>query len=291
MASAIAKRSASPSMFERVSERRSSTSRLGAAVELLVEVVHVGLAEAAAPPPVALGAAQIHVPAAPALLEPLDGLHELALAARGRRACPRPSGCSRRRSFVRLTLMGAISGASGRIFRRKLGIFGAEYGRLAQIGSGAVVLSDKSIGEEMDRGGIVIEPLGDGALQPSSVDLRVDRFFRVFRNDTTPYIDPKQPQEDLTELVEVDEGGSFILHPGEFVLGSTLERVALGDDLVARLEGKSSLGRLGPAHPQHRRLRRCGLGRAPDAGALERREPADRDLPRDEDRPDLLPCA
>jgi dCTP deaminase len=91
----------------------------------------------------------------------------------------------------------------------------------------------------------VIEPLGDGALQPSSVDLRVDRYFRVFRNDTTPYIDPKQPQEDLTELVEVPEDGAFILHPGEFVLGSTLERVALGPDLVARLEGKSSLGRLG----------------------------------------------
>jgi dCTP deaminase len=108
-----------------------------------------------------------------------------------------------------------------------------------------VVLSDKSIREQLDRGGIVIEPLGDGALQPSSVDLRVDRLFRVFRNDTTPYIDPKQPQEDLTELVEVPDGGSFILHPGEFVLGSTLERVALGDELVARLEGKSSLGRLG----------------------------------------------
>ncbi|MGZ8622186.1 MAG: dCTP deaminase [Solirubrobacterales bacterium] len=108
-----------------------------------------------------------------------------------------------------------------------------------------MVLSDKSIREELDRGDIVIEPLGDGALQPSSVDLRVDRYFRVFRNDTTPFIDPKQPQEDLTELVEVDDGGSFILHPGEFVLGSTLERVALGDDLVARLEGKSSLGRLG----------------------------------------------
>jgi dCTP deaminase len=108
-----------------------------------------------------------------------------------------------------------------------------------------VVLSDKSIREELEGGGIVIEPLGEGALQPSSVDLRVDRFFRVFRNDTTPYIDPKQPQEDLTELVEVDDDGSFILHPGEFVLGSTLERVALGPSLVARLEGKSSLGRLG----------------------------------------------
>jgi len=108
-----------------------------------------------------------------------------------------------------------------------------------------VVLSDKSIREELERGGIVIEPLGEGALQPSSVDVRVDRYFRVFRNDTTPFIDPKQAQEDLTELVEVSDDGAFILHPGEFVLGSTLERVALGPDLVARLEGKSSLGRLG----------------------------------------------
>jgi len=118
-------------------------------------------------------------------------------------------------------------------------------GQAPPIGSAAVVLSDKSIREELEAGGIVIEPLGDGALQPSSVDLRVDRFFRVFRNDTTPYIDPKQPQEDLTEMVEVDDDGAFILHPGEFVLGSTLERVGLGADLVARLEGKSSLGRLG----------------------------------------------
>jgi dCTP deaminase len=110
-----------------------------------------------------------------------------------------------------------------------------------------VILSDSSIGEELESGGIVIEPLGDNAMQPSSVDLRVDRYFRVFRNDTTPYIDPKQAQEDLTELVEVGDGpdDAFILHPGEFVLGSTLERVALGNDLVARLEGKSSLGRLG----------------------------------------------
>jgi deoxycytidine triphosphate deaminase len=113
------------------------------------------------------------------------------------------------------------------------------------VGSGAVILSDKSIREELQGGGIVIDPLDEGAIQPSSVDLRVDRYFRVFRNDTTPYIDPKQAQEDLTELVEVEEGGAFILHPGEFVLGSTLERVALGSDLVARLEGKSSLGRLG----------------------------------------------
>ena len=110
-----------------------------------------------------------------------------------------------------------------------------------------MILSDTSISEELQSGGIVIEPLGENAMQPSSVDLRVDRYFRVFRNDTTPYIDPKQAQEDLTELVEVGGGpeDAFILHPGEFVLGSTLERVALGNDLVARLEGKSSLGRLG----------------------------------------------
>jgi dCTP deaminase len=109
----------------------------------------------------------------------------------------------------------------------------------------AVILSDVTIREELAAGRVVIDPLGDDAIQPSSVDLHVDRYFRVFRNDTTPYIDPKQHQEDLTELVEVGDDGAFILHPGEFVLGSTLERVALPDDLVARLEGKSSLGRLG----------------------------------------------
>src|SRR5437879_8444748 len=79
----------------------------------------------------------------------------------------------------------------------------------------------------------------EGGVQPSSVDLRVDRYFRVCRNDTTAFIDPKLAQEDLTELVEVAAEGRFILHPGEFVLGSTLERVALPDDLVARLEGKA----------------------------------------------------
>jgi dCTP deaminase len=108
-----------------------------------------------------------------------------------------------------------------------------------------MVLSDRHIREQLEHGGIVIDPLGEGCIQPSSVDLHTDRLFRVFRNDTTPFIDPKAAQEDLTELVEVDDGNAFILHPGEFVLGSTLERVALGNDLVARLEGKSSLGRLG----------------------------------------------
>jgi dCTP deaminase len=108
-----------------------------------------------------------------------------------------------------------------------------------------VILSDRTIREELSSGRITIEPLGEGALQPSSVDLHVDRLFRVFRNHTSRVIDVKEDQTDLTELVEVAEGDAFILHPGEFALGSTSERVALPDDLVARLEGKSSLGRLG----------------------------------------------
>ena len=108
-----------------------------------------------------------------------------------------------------------------------------------------MILSDRTIREELDAGRIIIDPLGDDCIQPSSVDLHVDRYFRVFRNHTMGYIDVKQDLEELTELVEIGEDDVFILHPGEFVLGSTSERVALPDDLVARLEGKSSLGRLG----------------------------------------------
>ena len=108
-----------------------------------------------------------------------------------------------------------------------------------------MILSDRTIRAELEAGRIVIEPLGEGCIQPSSVDLHVDRFFRVFRNHTMGHIDVKQDLEELTELVEIGEDDCFMLHPGEFVLGSTLERVALPDDLVARLEGKSSLGRLG----------------------------------------------
>ncbi len=108
-----------------------------------------------------------------------------------------------------------------------------------------MILSDRSIRDALAAGRIVIDPLGEGCVQPSSVDLHVDRFFRVFRNHTMGFIDVKENLEDLTELVEVADGDRFILHPGEFVLGSTHERVALPDDLVARLEGKSSLGRLG----------------------------------------------
>jgi len=108
-----------------------------------------------------------------------------------------------------------------------------------------MILSDRSIREELAAGRIVIDPLDEAAIQPSSVDLHVDRYFRVFRSHTARVIDVKENQESLTELVEIGGDESLILHPGEFVLGSTLERVALADDLVGRLEGKSGLGRLG----------------------------------------------
>ena len=108
-----------------------------------------------------------------------------------------------------------------------------------------MILSDRTIREEIEAGRIVIDPFDPACVQPSSVDLHVDAEFRVFANNRYPYIDVKQEQPDLTELIETKPDEPFILHPGEFVLGSTLERVALPTDLVARLEGKSSLGRLG----------------------------------------------
>src|SRR5947199_6787526 len=102
-----------------------------------------------------------------------------------------------------------------------------------------MVLADRTIARLLREGRIVIEPYDEDLLQPSSVDVRVDRFFRVFHNNRYPFIDGRAEQEDLTELVEVEEDTPFVLHPGEFVLGSTLERVRLPDDLVARLEGKA----------------------------------------------------
>jgi dCTP deaminase len=108
-----------------------------------------------------------------------------------------------------------------------------------------LVLSDRSIKAEIEAGRLVFEPYEPAMVQPSSVDVRVDNRFRVFHNARYPFIDVRRPMDDLTELVEVADDEPFILHPGEFVLGQTLERVRLPDDLVARLEGKSSLGRLG----------------------------------------------
>ena len=108
-----------------------------------------------------------------------------------------------------------------------------------------MVLPDRVIRRLIDDGRIGIDPYDPELMQPSSLDVRVDRLFRVFRNSRYPFIDVKREQEELTELVDVAGDEAFILHPGEFVLGSTLEQVRLPDDLVARLEGKSSLGRLG----------------------------------------------
>jgi dCTP deaminase len=108
-----------------------------------------------------------------------------------------------------------------------------------------VILSDRDIIKAIEEKRIEIDPFDPACVQPSSVDLHVDRYFRTFHNARYPYIDVKKPMDGLTELVDVKEEDPFILHPGEFVLGSTLESVSLSNDLVARLEGKSSLGRLG----------------------------------------------
>jgi dCTP deaminase len=108
-----------------------------------------------------------------------------------------------------------------------------------------MVLSDGTIRAEIEAGRIVVDPFDAAMVQPSSVDVRVDRRFRVFHNARYPFIDVRQPMDDLTEAVEISDAEPFILHPGEFVLGQTLERVRLPNDIVARLEGKSSLGRLG----------------------------------------------
>lgn len=108
-----------------------------------------------------------------------------------------------------------------------------------------MLLSDRDIRADLASGRIGLDPFDDEMIQPSSVDVRLDRYFRLFDNHKYPVIDPSLPQPELTRLVEVDPDESFMLHPGEFVLASTLELVTLGDDVAARLEGKSSLGRLG----------------------------------------------
>jgi len=108
-----------------------------------------------------------------------------------------------------------------------------------------VLLSDRDLKAEIKAGRLVIDPYDESLVQPSSIDVRLDRFFRVFENHRYPHIDPAEEQDELTRMVEVGVNEPFILHPGEFVLGSTYEVIGLADDLAARLEGKSSLGRLG----------------------------------------------
>src|SRR5689334_23808821 len=108
-----------------------------------------------------------------------------------------------------------------------------------------MLLSDRDILAELDAGRVQLDPLTRDMIQPSSIDVRLDKFFRVFDNHKYPHIDPAADQSDLTREVEVNSDETFVLHPGEFVLGSTYEVVTLPDDIAARLEGKSSLGRLG----------------------------------------------
>ncbi len=108
-----------------------------------------------------------------------------------------------------------------------------------------MLLSDRDIRAELASGRVVLEPFDEAMVQPSSVDVRIDKFFRVFENHRYPHIDPAEEQPDLTREVEPEPGEPFILHPGEFALASTYEVVSLPDDIAGRLEGKSSLGRLG----------------------------------------------
>ena len=108
-----------------------------------------------------------------------------------------------------------------------------------------MLLSDRDIRAQIEAGRVRLDPWDPAMVQPSSVDVRLDRFFRLFDNHKYPVIDPAQDQPDLTRLVQVDPLENFVLHPGEFVLGSSLEQVTLADDIAARVEGKSSLGRLG----------------------------------------------
>lgn len=109
----------------------------------------------------------------------------------------------------------------------------------------SVLLSDRDIRSEIDSARVVLDPFDPAMVQPSSVDVRLDRFFRLFDNHKYAVIDPAQDQPGLTRLVEVAPDEPFMLHPGEFVLGATYEQITLPDDVAARLEGKSSLGRLG----------------------------------------------
>jgi dCTP deaminase len=108
-----------------------------------------------------------------------------------------------------------------------------------------MLLSDRDISDQIKNNRVVLDPFDAGMIQPSSVDVRLDRYFRVFENHRYPHIDPAEEQPELTRLVEPAADEPFILHPGEFVLASTYEAVTLPDDIAARLEGKSSLGRLG----------------------------------------------
>ena len=153
-----------------------------------------------------------------------------------------------------------------------------------------MLLSDRDLRAEIESGRVGVDPYDPAMIQPSSVDLRLDRYFRVFQNHRYGFIDPAEQQEDLTELIEPAGEEPFILHPGEFVLGSTYETVSLPDDLAGRLEGKSLARPLGPADAFDGRLHRSGLHRPRDPRAVQRRNAAHQAVAGDEDRP-ALPAA
>lgn len=139
-------------------------------------------------------------------------------------------------------------GASGEVTKQRKRVTGGAEGGAGAAPAGSlttVLLSDRDIRAEIAANRVVLDPWDPAMVQPSSVDVRLDKYFRLFDNHKYPVIDPALDQSDLTRLVEVNPEEGFVLHPGEFVLGSTWETVTLPDDLAARVEGKSSLGRLG----------------------------------------------
>ena len=292
--------------------------RLGAAVERLVEAVDDLLAVDAAAVPLALGAAQVDVPAGARSPAPSRSgrrgpsrrtgrragrhrrrgvgsparLEDAAARARARGRAARSGRASlsaalplrmllsaeHRRCF-RYSTPGASAGASRGATRRRR----AARNRLSPM------VSQRPHDPGGDRGRPDrLDPYDEAMIQPSSVDVRVDRRFRVFHNARYPYIDVRQPMEDLTELVEVADDEPFILHPGEFVLGQTLERVRPARRHRRPARGQELARAARAADPQHRRVRRRRLRGQPDARALERRQPPDHDLLRDADRPDLV---
>ena len=151
-----------------------------------------------------------------------------------------------------------------------------------------MLLSDRDIRAELAAGRIALEPLDLEMVQPSSIDVRLDRYFRLFDNHKYPFIDPAEDQPDLTHLVEVEPDQPFILHPGEFVLGSTYELVTLPDDVAARLEGKSSLGRLGLLTHSTAGFVDPGFSGHVTLELVQRRDPADQAVAGDEDRAAVL---
>ncbi len=149
-------------------------------------------------------------------------------------------------------------------------------------------MSDRDILTEIDKGRIALEPYDPSMMQPSSIDVRLDRFFRVFENHRYPHIDPAADQSDLTRMVEPEGEEPFILHPGEFVLGSTYEVISLPDDVAARVEGKSSLGRLGLLTHATAGFVDPGFSGHVTLGAGERGDAAHQAVPGHEDRTVLL---